>query len=75
MLGQGAPFLPTFSTGVNPAMQQMGAYQQPGALARVGGAVAGAQSLFSNMGGIFGGNQNQSPTGGAMPGGMELYGG
>ena len=59
MLGQGAPFLPTFSTGVNPAMQQMGAYQQPGALARVGGAVAGAQSLFSNMGGIFGGNQNQ----------------
>ena len=64
MLGQGAPFLPTFTTGVNPAMQQMGAYQQPGALARVGGAVAGAQSLFSNMGSIFGGNQNQAQTGG-----------
>ena len=46
VLGQGAPFMPSYGTGFGSGQQQVGTYQQPSTMSRIGSALSfGAQFL------------------------------
>jgi len=48
VLGQGAPFLPQNVTGFGTGQQAIGAYQQPGTMARLAGAAGNIASIFDS---------------------------
>ena len=74
LLGQGSQFLPQFGTSVGTQQVGLGAYQQPGTAARIGGALAGGLQMYKNLGGTFGGG-GAANTASSLGGQPTGYGG